>query len=113
MTWLLPRIVIAVISALGGGALGWLIPGLEAPWLGALLGAAFAVGVIVVRDTLGGYKLIAWLRGSQEGPAPRDVGLWGELGYRIERTIGLRERATATERERLTQFLSAIEASPN
>ena len=26
-----------------------------------------------------------WLRGSQDGPAPRDAGFWGEIGYRVER----------------------------
>ena len=50
---------------------------------------------------------------AQDGPAPRDSGWWGELGYRIERSLRLRERDTAQERIRLAQFLSAIEASPN
>ena len=85
----------------------------NAPALGALLGGTAALGVIAVRDTLRGYRLIEWLRGSQEGPAPRDAGLWGELGYRVERAIRGREHGAALERERLSQFLSAIEASPN
>ena len=96
-----------------GGGVGYLIPGRSVPLFGALVGFAFALSVIAVRDTLHGYRLIEWLRGSQEGQAPRDAGLWGELGYRIERSIRLRERAADVERERLTQFFSAIEASPN
>ena len=113
MTWLLPRIAAAAISMGVGGLAGLLIPGLNAPVPGGLLGFACALGVIAVRDTLHGYRLITWLRGSQEGKAPRDAGLWGELGYRIERSLRLREQAAALERDRLTQFLSAIEASPN
>ncbi len=113
MSWLLPRIFAALLASLAGGALGLIVPGHSVPLFGALLGLAFALGVIAVRDTLNGYRLITWLRGSQEGPAPRDAGLWGELGYRIERSIRLGERSAQVERDRLTQFLSAIEASPN
>ena len=90
-----------------------MIPGHSVPLFGALLGFAAALGVIGVRDTLNGYRLITWLRGSQETQAPRDAGLWGELGYRIERSIRAARAAAVAERVRLTQFLSAIEASPN
>ncbi len=113
MSWLLPRLVAVLIATAAGGLAGWMIPGHSVPWFGALLGFAVALGVTGVRDTLNGYRLDAWLRGSQEEPAPRDAGLWGVLGYRIERSIRLGERAAAQERDRLTQFLSAIEASPN
>jgi two-component system phosphate regulon sensor histidine kinase PhoR len=113
MTWLLPRLLIALVVTAIGGLAGWWIPHLDAPLLGAVLGFAVALGVIAVRDTLGGYRLIEWLRGSLDIPAPRDIGLWGELGYRMERAVRLRERAAADERDRLTQFLSAIEAAPN
>lgn len=113
MTWLLPRFVTTLIAMVAGGLIGFVIPGHSVPMFGALLGFACSLGVIAVRDTLRGYRLITWLRGSLEDPAPRDAGLWGELGYRIERSIRLRERSTAQERERLTQFLSAIEVSPN
>jgi two-component system phosphate regulon sensor histidine kinase PhoR len=113
MTWLFPRLTATVIAVVAGALFGGLFAALDGPWLGGLAGAGCALGVIVVRDTLHGFRLIAWLRGSQEGDAPRSAGLWGELGYRIERAIRLRELQAATERDRLTQFLSAIDASPN
>jgi two-component system, OmpR family, phosphate regulon sensor histidine kinase PhoR len=113
VNWLLPRAVAAFGAMVIGGLIGGMVGRLDAPVLGALLGLAVAFGVIAVRDTLHGYRLIEWLRSSQEGPAPRDTGLWGELGYRIERAIRHREHDTAIERERLSQFLSAIEVSPN
>ena len=111
MIWLLPRFLAVALAMLAGGVMGLWVDRADASVVGLLLGGAFAISVIVVRDTLHGYRLIAWLRGSQEGPAPRDAGLWGELGYRIERSLRLREQAALTERNRLTQFLSAIEAS--
>jgi two-component system, OmpR family, phosphate regulon sensor histidine kinase PhoR len=113
MNWLLPRVLATAFAAVIGGLIGVMVVQWDAPVLGALLGGALALGVIAVRDTLRGYRLIEWLRGSQEGAAPRDAGLWGELGYRVERAIRAREHGAALERERLSQFLSAIEASPN
>ncbi len=101
------------LAVLAGGLVGWWFDRSGATALGSLLGGGFAISVIVVRDTLHGYRLIAWLRGSLEGSAPFDAGLWGELGYRIERSLRLRELSATTERTRLSQFLSAIEASPN
>ncbi len=113
MTWLLPRIVASLIATTLGGLIGLWIPGHEIPVFGAVVGLALSLGVIAIRDTLHGYRLISWLRGSVEAPAPRHAGLWGELGYRVERAVRLGERTAELERDRLVQFLSAIEASPN
>ncbi|MEO7336464.1 MAG: phosphate regulon sensor protein PhoR, partial [Caldimonas sp.] len=113
MSWLLPRFIAVLIATLAGAVVGAMIPGHDVPLFGAIVGLALVLGVIGVRDTLNGYRLITWLRSSQDAPAPRDAGLWGELGYRIERSIRLQERATVQERVRLSQFLSAIEAAPN
>ncbi len=113
MTWLLPRLLAVTVAMVAGGLIGLFAAGGEFVLVGALLGGACAVGMTAVRDTLRGFRLIHWLRGSQVEPAPRDAGLWGELGYRIERSIRLRELTAAREGERLTQFLSAMEASPN
>jgi len=111
MDWLIPRLLIAAVTGLVVGFIGAMLA--ESPVLGALAGLAAGFGAIAVRDTLRGFRLIEWLRGSLDAPAPRDAGLWGELGYRIERAVRAREQAAEYERERLRQFLSAIEASPN
>jgi len=114
MNWVWPRLVAAWLIVLAGGVGGWLV-GLvvHAPRWGALAGAVAAVTLLVLLDALRAHRLMRWLRGSQEGAAPRGRRFWGEVGYRVERALRLREKALEQERQRLTQFLSAIEASPN
>lgn len=114
MSWLLTRIVAALAALAAGSAIGWAIGVvLHAPGSGAAVGGAAGVALVALLDTLRGHRLMHWLRGTQEGDAPRDTGFWGELGYRVERGMRARERSAAEERQRIEQFLSAIEASPN
>jgi len=114
MSGLIARVLACVLTVLLGGAAGFLIGGLSGtPVAGALFGAALAAALQGAYDALQGYRLMNWLRGQQEGPAPRKTGFWGEIGYRIERAVRSREERVALEETRLAQFLSAIEASPN
>jgi two-component system phosphate regulon sensor histidine kinase PhoR len=113
MDWLFRRLLGALALALactlvlaGIGAL------VGSPVLGAALGAMLATGVLVLRDSVKATRLMAWMRVAQ-GTAPRDTGLWGELAYRIERAFVAGEKRVVEERQRLEQFLAAIEASPN
>ncbi len=97
-----------------GGVIGYVVGGpVHAPVLTVLLGGTLTVGALAIVDTLRGVRLIDWLRGAQDTDAPRDAGFWGEIGYRVERSIRARERSTVQEKARLEQFLEAIEASPN
>ncbi len=97
-----------------GAALGWVVGSvLRWPLLGAVSGATAGIAIATLRDAWRARRLRAWLRGAQEQPAPRHTGLWGDLAYRIERLLRMREREIVHERDRLQQFLSAIEASPN
>jgi two-component system, OmpR family, phosphate regulon sensor histidine kinase PhoR len=114
VTWLLPRIVAGLLALLLGAWIGILVGrGIDAPVLGALLGSFSSLGILAMFDALRSHRLIDWLRGSRAGAAPRDSGLWGEIGYRMERSLRGLERDVAQEQSRLAQFLSAIEASPN
>ncbi len=113
MSWLLSRLLVGVAAMGAGGLLGYLVGPARSPVLGVLLGATAVVAVLVVLDTVRGMRLIGWLRGTQEGDAPRDAGFWGEIGYRVERSIRSRERAAVQEQARLGRFLEAMEASPN
>ena len=114
MNLMLLRVAAALIALALGAALGWGVgDALHWPLLGALGGAALCVALLVLRDAWRGRRLRAWLRGTQDQPAPRDTGFWGEIGYRIERALRQREAQVVQEQKRLQQFLSAIEASPN
>jgi len=114
MDWMLPRTFAAVVAMLLGAFAGMLVgDSYKATLLGTIAGGALAVGTVAVVDSMRGHRLIEWLRGAQQGQAPRDTGFWGELAYRFERSLRSREQATSREQRRLEQFLSAIEASPN
>jgi two-component system phosphate regulon sensor histidine kinase PhoR len=58
-------------------------------------------------------SLLAWLRGEVSTVPSLGAGLWRELLARAERTFKASEREAERERERLAQFLTAIEAAPN
>lgn len=114
MNWLLPRLLTGAAVMAVGGFIGFLAGDpLRAPVVGSVMGGGIGVSVLALIDTLRGYRLIHWLSGSQENQAPRDTGFWGEIGYRVERSIRSREKGMELEQTRLAQFLSAMEASPN
>ncbi len=114
MSFWMPRLLAGLLALTGGAWLGFrLWPGMSASIFGVVLGVACAMLTLGVVDNLRGLRLLRWLRGSRQVQAPQNSGLWGELGYRVERSIRFVERDLANEKARLAQFLSAIEASPN
>lgn len=114
MDWLIPRLLASVLAVVAGGLVGMSAGGiLQRPALGTLVGAALGGLIYSFVHIWRGHRFMDWLRGTREGPAPRDTGFWGELGYRVERILRLLEKRIAGEHERLDQFLSAIEVSPN
>ena len=111
---LLERWLLALALVLAGGVLGsWLGQVWSHPGAGAVVGAVAGLCLFGLQDAVRAGRLLRWLRGAQLDEAPRDAGLWGELGYRIERSLRSRDQAVQREGQRLAQFLSAIEASPN
>jgi len=114
MTWLLPRLLMALVAALLGFVIGVVVrkaTGIDGLGLG--VGVVTGVCLMLLVDAVRGHRLLSWLRGNQLESAPRDTGLWGEVGYRIERAVRDRDRTVARRELELEQFLSAIEASPN
>jgi two-component system, OmpR family, phosphate regulon sensor histidine kinase PhoR len=99
-------LVVSAIAALFGVLMQIAVPAM-------LVGGMLAIVLLVVRDSWRGQGLMDWLRGPLTTQAPRDTGFWGEMGYRTEKALRQRDATIRTEHERLTQFLSAIEASPN
>ena len=103
---LLVVVCVAGIATLFGVLLREAVPAM-------VLGGLLAMFALVVRDSLRGQGLMNWLRGPLQTPAPRDTGFWGELAYRTEKALRARDLALRQEQGQLSQFLSAIEASPN
>lgn len=111
---LLARTLLALALVLAAGLLGWWAgAAARQPATGGLIGTVTGMALFLLQDSVRAGRLLNWLRGTLTGPAPRDALLWGELGYRIERSLRLRDQAVHRESQRLSQFLSAIEASPN
>jgi two-component system phosphate regulon sensor histidine kinase PhoR len=107
--------VLALLAALtGGGAVGWLL-GRTWGWpvAGALCGGLSCVAVAAAFDALRARRLLLWLRLAPHREGPRESGFWGEIAYRTERALRSREHDAEAERERLKQFIDAIDASPN
>jgi two-component system phosphate regulon sensor histidine kinase PhoR len=114
VTWLIRRALGAVLAMLAGALVGLAVGSLldaAAVWMA--IGATAGVFAVAARDAARGGRLIRWLHGTQQSQAPRDSGFWGELAYRVERSLRVRAQAIEFERRRLEQFLSAMDASPN
>jgi two-component system phosphate regulon sensor histidine kinase PhoR len=114
MSWLAQRVLVAAFSAVLGALIGWVLGReLGAATAGMVVGVVLAAILVAVMDALGGARLLAWLRGPLSRQVPQGSGYWGELAYRFERALRASEAAARMEQNRLEQFLSAIEASPN
>ncbi len=113
MAWLLPRFVAGLLCMAAGALFGLLGGNRHSALIGALAMGVIAFAAIVAVDSLRGWRLMRWLRGSRAEMAPRDSGFWGEIGYRVERSLRALERDAEAGRVRLAQFVSAMEASPN
>lgn len=114
MSWLWLRVLLTVTLALAGGLLGNLLGDAAGLALtGTVAGVVVAVAVVTGMDLVRGHRVLRWLSESVASAPPPMHGFWGELATRVERALRARERATDHERNRLAQFLSAIEASPN
>ncbi len=114
LSWLLLRLLLGLVAAaVGVLVFSWTSLVLPMPLVTAALGVVAAVWVMVLADAWRARRLMNWLKGSMQTSAPRDAGLYGEMAYRIERALRLRDRAIGREHDRLEQFLTAIEASPN
>ncbi len=105
-------VVLAVLLAcvLLGLLVAWLS---GAALAGLLCSAALGLGAMVMAESMMGSRLLAWLRADAQGAPPRQTGVWGEIGDQMRRVLRRRDQRIAHEQQRLTQFLAAVEASPN
>jgi two-component system, OmpR family, phosphate regulon sensor histidine kinase PhoR len=87
--------------------------GSGSPAAALAIGLALAFALLWLRERRRLSRLKQWLGGPLDGPAPDESGSIGEVAWRVQRALHTREQDATAERERLAQFLSAIEASPN
>ncbi len=106
MVW---RIASLLLCQFAGGAVGWLfgLPG--ALTAGVVLGALAWLAMDLVR----GQRVLRWLRADTSRGAPLLGGTWGTVASRVQRGLRGREQQTQDAVQRLDDFLSAIQASPN
>ncbi|MBI5277817.1 MAG: phosphate regulon sensor histidine kinase PhoR [Burkholderiales bacterium] len=100
------RLTAFLLCVLGGGIAGWWLEHDRGLAAGLIAGAT---GWFVV-ESVRAAKVLQWLR--RGGPEPRVGGLWGEALDRIRRAIRQQERDGADARQRLDDFLAAIQSSP-
>lgn len=97
-----------------GGGLGYWLDGERADALtGMLLGALSAAIAWWALDAFSGLRVLAWLRTGDLATVPQGLGLWGETAERARRLLRERDHRLQASEQRLTDFLSAIQASPN
>jgi two-component system phosphate regulon sensor histidine kinase PhoR len=102
------RITTFLLASLIGGAAGAF-----AGWHFAALGAWAGAVAWLALDAWRAQRLLNALRGDAAGLPARGSGLWGELAERIRKLLRERDKQTQQAQERLQEFLSAIQASPN
>ena len=64
-------------------------------------------------DVIRGLRVVYWLRYGDLAEVPNTFGLWGTVVDRTRRLLRERDRAINASEQRLQDFLSAIQASPN
>ena len=107
----LGAVLAVLLGCVAAGVLmGWLSGTVLA---GLLCSAALGLGAMVVAESMRSAQLLAWLRGDAQGAQPQQTGVWGDLGHQMHKVLRRREQAITHEQQRLTQFLAAVEASPN
>ena len=110
MAWRLFRFVL--LQALGG-ALGYVLWPWGEPFAGALLGVCLLGAAWVLLDLRRGAALLQWLREGRMEQFPEQPGWWGELGARARSLLKARDQRWVQSEARLSEFLSAIQNSPN
>ena len=110
MFWRLLTLVLCQALAAGAGWFG-APKGDEWPYV---LVMTLAGGYIwFCLDSVRGLRLLRWLRGGATSDLALGSGLWGEAYDRVRRMLRASSRLTVESESRLTDFLAALQASPN
>ena len=113
MIWRFFSLLLLLLFGSFAGFFWGYLRNVDAVWVWLLTGALLAGLLWWTLDALRGLRVIAWLRSGDLGMAPQMMGLWGEVVERARRLLRERERQIDASDQRLKDFLSAIQASPN
>ncbi len=83
------------------------------PLVYVLVGALLAGFLWLLVDAWRGYRVRSWLRHGDLTMAPAMSGWWGVMSERARKLLRDRERSLHASEQRLKDFLSAIQSSPN
>lgn len=97
----------------GAAALGWAIAPQGDEWQVALAMALVGGYVWFVLDSVRGLRLLRWLQAGAVSDLAIGNGLWSEAYDRVRRMLRASSRLTVESESRLTDFLAALQASPN
>ena len=93
--------------------MGWAIAPRGEEWKVAL-GMTLLGGYLwFVLDSARGLRLLGWLQAGAVSEVAVGSGLWGEAYDRVRRMLRASNRLTVESESRLTDFLAALQASPN
>jgi len=110
MIW---RVFRFFLFQLAGALSGYLVLTLARPEYRVVAGILAASMVWVLIDLRRGEKLRRWLREGDTSRPPLLSGYWGETADRVRKLLNKRDRKLLESDNRLQEFLSAIQASPN
>ena len=110
MLW---RFLTFVACLLAGASLGAIALPESLFWQGACTGLLLSALVWFGLDLIRGLSVLHWLQFEGVKEVPVRWGLWGSVTDRIRRLLRQHDREKQASAQRLQQFLSAIQASPN
>ena len=110
MLW---RFLTFVACLLAGASLGAIALPERLFWQGACTGLLLSALVWFSLDLIRGLSVLHWLQLEGVKEVPVRWGLWGSVTDRIRRLLRQHDREKQASAQRLQQFLSAIQASPN
>ncbi len=99
-----------------GGALAYswaILRDQPRPMMYVMVGALLAGFMWLLVDAWRGYRVRSWLRHGDLTMAPAMSGWWGVMAERARKLLRDRERSLHASEQRLKDFLSAIQSSPN
>ncbi len=102
------------LSLAGGLGYSWAVMRDQAQPFTWVLGGTLVGGVLwMLLDAWRGYRVRSWLRRGDIEMAPHMTGWWGVMTERARKLLRDRERSLDASEQRLKDFLSAIQSSPN